>query len=220
MGLFTGYKIIAYQVGDSDKSWNHSMYYVKEEDIPNMIKAIIKLHHTPGINPYNSDKGLTARLQLLKIIEPPTEFAYWWTSPSLGLVGGDCVRLADVTPNKSSAKTIYASSAYRAKVALVQDEECLQYIEDEYKRYKRYAEDVESTDLNEEHIRYMEDKSKRYAENDEESTDLHPQKKIVSIKAYIDPEYRNLIEVDKEPTTIISVSQFFDEPFHIFNEYS
>lgn len=179
MGLFDGYKIIAYRLGNSDAS---TMYYVKEEDIPNMIKAIIKLHHTPGKNPYNN--GFTARLKLLEIIDPPTESGgHWWTSPSLGLVKGDCVKIIDVIP-ASHGKTIYATSAIRAKVAKALDEE------DEYERY---------------------------AEGDEESTDLHPRKKIVSIKSYIDPEYRNLIEVDEEPTTSISVSLSFDEDF---NEYS
>lgn len=56
-------------------------YYVTEENLNNFIVAFIKLHHTPGINPYSLME--TAKLSFLSAQRMRPSTGYWWTSPDL-----------------------------------------------------------------------------------------------------------------------------------------
>lgn len=69
---------ITYRFVGDDVTKEH---LVKSEDIGKMIIAMIKLHHTPGINPYNG--GTCAKLEYLCLHKPSLSMAYWWTSPDL-----------------------------------------------------------------------------------------------------------------------------------------
>lgn len=57
------------------------IYYVKQKHIRNFLVAFIKLHHTPGINPYS--KSTTSKLSYLAISKLQQNDGYWWTSPTL-----------------------------------------------------------------------------------------------------------------------------------------
>lgn len=61
---------------------NDKVYFVKSKHLRNFLLAFIKLHHTPGINPYNGN--VTAKLSYLSICKFRLSEGYWWTSPTLG----------------------------------------------------------------------------------------------------------------------------------------
>lgn len=122
MSLFENYTIIAYRLGGTNTSWetsdNDNIFYVKKEDLPKLITAILKLHHTPGKNPYSNHS--TAKVQLISLIDPNHPIRSWWTSPTLGLpqldndtFSKDPITIIDALPHKCG-KIIYASSAIYA----------------------------------------------------------------------------------------------------------
>lgn len=60
---------------------NDDIYYVERKHIRNFLLSHIKLHHTPGINPYNGK--VTPKLSYMSICELRFSEGYWWTSPTL-----------------------------------------------------------------------------------------------------------------------------------------
>lgn len=58
------------------------IFYVEEKHIHNFLVAWIRLHHTPGVNPYNNNR--TAKLAYVAIHKFKKTKGYWWTSPTLG----------------------------------------------------------------------------------------------------------------------------------------
>src|SRR3990172_12901510 len=59
------------------------IYFLSTENVDEMIKATIKLHHTPGINPYSGQK--TTKLKFMIIEKPKLYGSYWWTSSTLNV---------------------------------------------------------------------------------------------------------------------------------------
>jgi hypothetical protein len=58
-------------------------YLTSTDDADKLLGSIIKLHHTPGVNPHNN--GKCTKLKLL-VLQKPNNFlynSYWWTSPTL-----------------------------------------------------------------------------------------------------------------------------------------
>lgn len=63
-------------------SENDRVYYVEKKHIHDFLVAWIRLHHTPGVNPYTNTK--TKKLAYVAIHKMRKNEGYWWTSPTLG----------------------------------------------------------------------------------------------------------------------------------------
>lgn len=50
-------------------------------DVPMLIEALIKLHHSPGVNPHSGRR--TARLVRVRVGKASLGEGYWWTGPTL-----------------------------------------------------------------------------------------------------------------------------------------
>lgn len=74
-------KIEVYYVGSSPAS-----YLLHVDDIDKFVKATVKLHFKPGINPHQTDKRARKCAKIWKIEVQKLGFKgpYWWTMPNLG----------------------------------------------------------------------------------------------------------------------------------------
>lgn len=89
----------------SNVSNSDTRYLVSKRDSDTLIKSIIKLNHTPGINPYSKCK--TSKIKLL-ILQRPSKglySSYWWTSSDLQESSNGAKIL-----NSWESTTIYASA--------------------------------------------------------------------------------------------------------------
>lgn len=96
------------------KNGKETIYHLHKDDVDKMILSILKLHHTPGLNPHNKKLDKTQKVKLI-LLETPCEGLYlshWWTSPDLlNNHNGAKVIGFDV-------KEIYMSSAVHAQFLL------------------------------------------------------------------------------------------------------
>lgn len=50
-------------------------------DVPMLLEALLKLHHSPGLNPHSGRP--TARLVRVRVGKASLGEGYWWTGPTL-----------------------------------------------------------------------------------------------------------------------------------------
>ncbi|XWV26294.1 hypothetical protein QJ857_gp0780 [Tupanvirus soda lake] len=70
---------------------NCTKYLVMENDVDNMVEALVRLYIEPGYNPYNGIK--TKSIQMITISKPKIQ-NYWWTSADL--IGKDKSKTANI----------------------------------------------------------------------------------------------------------------------------
>ena len=73
-----------------------------------LCDALVKLHHSPGINPHIKDRDpSTSRIYMIKSAPLVNNGPYWWTGESLGVNGvDDGAEIIDASI--SNAKTLWA----------------------------------------------------------------------------------------------------------------
>ena len=61
-----------------------AVYVVSEQELQRFIKATVKLHHHPGINPHVKDRDAkTAQVAKITAQRLKPSGPYWWSTPNL-----------------------------------------------------------------------------------------------------------------------------------------
>ena len=68
--------------------WEHgekpTVHIVSEQELQRLIKATVKLHHHPGVNPHVKDRDAkTAQVAKIIVQRLVSSGPYWWSTPNL-----------------------------------------------------------------------------------------------------------------------------------------
>jgi len=67
---------------DGGRRSDPAIHYMHQDEINIFLEALVVLHHSPGINPYNGGKTAELWEVVAGTLETDTK-SYWWTSPTL-----------------------------------------------------------------------------------------------------------------------------------------
>ena len=111
---------VAYKYGDDSERKNY--YYMEPESVKDFLISMIRLHHSPGVNPYNKNKCQRITYLAIERLEKPQ--SYWWTTPSLGLNESERVPVASLW----NSETVYLSPKLHAEQIKDERQEAYPYI--------------------------------------------------------------------------------------------
>ena len=67
---------------DGGRRSDPAIHYMHQDEIDIFLEALVALHYSPGINPYNGGKTATLWEVRACVLEQATR-SYWWSSPTL-----------------------------------------------------------------------------------------------------------------------------------------
>lgn len=118
MNTFTNISHVVHTCG---RSKHKSTDYVEQKDIDLLLRAKLKLHVYPRVNP--GTNLVPHALTFLAVYEPDASFGYWFTSPSL-TNNSECAKIIEF-----KERIIYVSGE---QYQMMIDEEESQYTPPEY----------------------------------------------------------------------------------------